>query len=103
MLFLGHPVEIWAGLVVSIIVKLKASKALTIVGAITTTIVGLGAGVLTYQWALKLLGLDESWSVPLAILIALTAENIMKNFVEISADSELLKSWASIFINKKAG
>ena len=100
MLFLGYPVEIWIATALAILIKLKSSPFLTLFGALTTVLVGIGAGVLGYRTAVTLLELSTDWNIVVAVLLALTAENIAKTVIEFSADTSMLKEFASWFINR---
>ncbi|MBQ2262720.1 MAG: hypothetical protein II336_15280 [Loktanella sp.] len=99
-LFLGYPLEIWLASFVAVIIRLQTSSTLTFFGAASTVIVALLTGVILYEQIVDLLGLSESWSVPVAIIVALSAENIMKIIVEMSADKEWLKDWIKYLVNK---
>lgn len=100
MLFLGYPIEIWVATALAVLIKLKSSPFLTFFGALTTVLVGIGAGVLGYKTAVTLLELSADWNIVVAVLLALTAENIMKTIMEVSADSTVLKDLAAWFINR---
>lgn len=100
MNFLGYPVEIWAAAIVAVFVKLQTSNTLTIFGAIATTIIALFSGVFLYLPIASMLSLSVSWHMPLAIIIALSAENLMKAIVEISADKEWLKDWIIFLVDR---
>lgn len=102
MIFLGYPIEIWLGVFVAVIIKLKSSRVMTILGAMTTTLVAVGGGMLLHQKVIFLFGLDPSWDIFVAIILALTFENLMKFIVELSADQAALKDLASVFINRKS-
>ena len=100
MLF-GYPIEIWIALAVSILIKLQSNKRLSLLGAITTVAVALFSGLLLYGPIVSLFALSNSWEIIVAILVALTAENLMKTIVEISADKELLAGLVKFLITKK--
>lgn len=102
MMFLNYPIEIWLAVMVAVIIKLKSSRVMTLLGATTTTLVAVGGGMLLYDKVITLFGLSQSWEIFVAIILALTFENLMKVIVEISADTETLKGWASVFINRKS-
>ena len=97
----GYPVEIWVAAFISVLVKLRSSKHLSLLGSIVTILVALASGVILYQPFLILLNLGTEWSVPISIMIALSAENIMKSLTEISEDKEWLKEWLKFFITRK--
>ena len=75
---------------------------MTVLGAMTTTLVAVGGGMLLHQKVIFLFGLDPSWDIFVAIILALTFENLMKFIVELSADQAALKDLASVFINRKS-
>lgn len=101
MKFIGYPIEIWAACIVAVLIKLQTSNKLTLLGAIATTVVALFSGIILYQPIMAIFGLAEAWSIPLAIIISLSAENLMKALVEMSADKEWLKDWIHYLVTKK--
>lgn len=101
MQFLGYPMEIWLAAIVAMLIRLQTSNTLTILGATTTVIVALFAGVILYEPIIILFGLSESWSIPIAIIVALSAENLMKAIVEISSDRDWLKDWIRYLVDKR--
>lgn len=100
MNFLGYPIEIWAAAIIAVFVKLQASNTLTLFGAITTVVIALLSGVFLYTPIAAILSLGTSWHIPLAIIIALSAENLMKAIVELSADKEWLKDWIIFMVDR---
>lgn len=102
MLFLGYPIEIWAASFVAVLIKISANKKLTILGAFTTVIVALFSGVILYQPILAMFALDSTWAIPLAIIIALSAENLMKAILQVSEDREWLVDTIKFFVNRKS-
>ena len=102
MNFFGYPIEIWVAAFISVLVKLQSSKHLTLLGSIVTISVALASGVILYQPILIILNLNATWAVPVSIMIALSAENIMKSLVELSADKEWLTDWIKLLITRKA-
>lgn len=103
MVFLGHPIEIWAAILIAVMIKLRSSKNLTKYGYATTIGVAVLSGLFLYAPLITLIGLSASWEIPIAILIGLTAENIMNNIVAISSDIDLLKSFTEKFVKTKKG
>lgn len=101
MLFLGFPLKVWAAVLIAVLIKLQSTKTLSILGAIVTIAVGTGAGVLLYGPVLELLSLPAHWEIIVAILVALSAENLMRSFVELTANKDFLSDWLKYFINKK--
>ena len=97
----GYPIEIWVAAFISVLVKLKSSKHLTLLGSIVTISVALASGVILYQPMLVLLNLSSTWAVPVSIMIALTAENFMKSLVELSADKDWLREWLKFLITRR--
>ena len=101
--------DLWAATIIAVLIKLKASgivvktsKFLTVFGVVSTIFISIASGMLLHVPLMELFGLSESWTIPMAILVALTAENLMKTFVDISGDSEQLKSWLSVIITRKS-
>lgn len=101
MLLFGYPVEIWVATIIAVLIKLQSSKTLSVLGVITTIVVGVGAGVILYGPVITLFALSNTWEIIVAILIALSAENLMKSFVELSADKEFLSGWIKYLVNRK--
>lgn len=97
MLLFGYPIQIWIACIVAILVKLQSTRSLTVFGVITTVAVAMGSGVLLYGPMLALLSLEATWSIPMAIILALSAENILKAMLDISDDrkwiKDQLRSW----------
>jgi hypothetical protein len=101
MNILGYPIEIWIAGLIGVFIRLQTSNRLTLLGATTTVIVAMAASLILHGPIVALLGLSVSWNVPVAVIIALTAENLMKAFVEISADKEWIKGWIRHLVDKK--
>lgn len=101
MNILGYPIEIWAASIVAVLIKLQTSSTLTMLGALTTTIVALFSGVFLHETVAEMFGLDQSWYTVVAIVIALSAENLMKSIVELSADKEWLKDFIRFFVDRE--
>ena len=99
-MLLGYPIEIWIAVTLSVIVKIRYDKKLTALGAIVTFLVSIGSGMILYIPVMELFSLGAQWAVFIAMLIALTADNIMKSILEISEDSSILKDWATYFITR---
>jgi ABC-type uncharacterized transport system permease subunit len=100
MSFFGYPIEIWIGAIIAVIIKLKSAKRLNWIGACITVFVGVGAGLILYQPAMELLGLAKSWEVVVAILLSLSAENLMKVLVELSSDKDWIKTLITTKVEK---
>lgn len=99
-MILGYPIEIWIAVTLSVIVKIRYDKKLTVVGAMVTFLVSIGSGMILYGPVMELFSLGAQWAVFIAMLIALTSDNIMKAILEISEDSSMLKDWATYFITR---
>lgn len=96
----GYPIEIWFAAFVAMLIRLQTSNTLTALGAIVTVCVALFAGVILYQPVMLVFGLGEAWAIPIAIIVALSAENLMKAIVELSADKEWLTDWIRFFVDR---
>lgn len=92
MNILNYPLEIWIAVFVAVVVRLKTSVTLNWTEAISTILVAVGSGVVLYQPITTLVGLGSDWSLLMAILIALTAENLMKGIVDFSEDRDAVKN-----------
>lgn len=97
---MGSPYEIWIASIIAVIIKLKSTKHLNRIGAGITIFVGVGAGVILYRPVIELMGVSPSWDVVVAILLALSAENLMKVLVELSSDKEWIKGIISAKVEK---
>ena len=96
----GYPLEIWLAGLIGVFIRLQTSNKLTWLGAMSTVVVAMAASLVLYLPVTELLSLSETWHVPVAVIIALTAENIMKSLVEISADKEWLMGIIRHLVNK---
>ena len=103
MLFLGYPVEIWVASFIAVLIKILANKKFTLLAASITILVALFSGVILYQPILTIFALEQTWGIPLAIIIALSAENIVKAILQVSDDREWLVDLIRWFVNRKAG
>lgn len=97
----GYPIEIWIGVIISVLVKIRYNSSLTFAGALLTMVISLGSGMILYQPILEIFGLGFQWAPFIAMLIALTSDNIMKSVLEISEDTKLLKGWATYFVTRE--
>ena len=98
MNFFNYPFEIWIATIVAVLVKLRAETKLTLFGVATITLIGIGSGVIFYAPLTAAFGLSIAWQVPMACLITLTADNVMRVFLELSADrkwlGDIIRFWA---------
>lgn len=101
MVFLGFPIEIWLAVSLAVMMKIRNSKNLTIIGYVTTIGISMLSGVLLYMPVIELLTLSASWHIPVAILVSLTAENIMQNVINLSSDVEILRKIFDLWLTKK--
>jgi len=97
----GYPIEIWIGVIISVLVKIRYNSSLTLAGALLTMAISLGSGMILYQPVLEIFQLGMQWAPFIAMLIALTSDNIMKSILEISEDTKLLKGWATYFVTRE--
>ncbi|MGR3749600.1 hypothetical protein [Paracoccus sp. (in: a-proteobacteria)] len=100
MLFLNYPTEIWLAVLIAVIVRLKSSLTLGWFGALTTVIVAAGSGVLLYEPLADLCGLSSNTHTMLAVLIALTAENLMKMLVDYSSRADAVMRFIKAVIRR---
>lgn len=101
MTFLGFPIEIWLAVFLAVMIKIRNAENLNVIGYITTIAISLISGVLLYMPVVELLSLSPSWRIPIAILVSLSAENIMQNVVNISSDNDMLKKFIEAWLSKK--
>lgn len=101
MNFFNYPVEIWFASFVAVMFKLKMTSKFTVIGTITTVSIAMFSGLIMYTPLVDLLQLSPSWNVPIAILVAITAENFMKNVVDISNDGQMFKDWLGFIVTRK--
>lgn len=101
MTFLGFPIEIWLAVFLAVMIKIRNAENLNVIGYITTIAISLISGVLLYMPVVELLSLSPSWHIPIAILVSLSAENIMQNVVNISSDNDMLKKFIEAWLSKK--
>lgn len=100
MTFLNYPIEIWIAVIVAVIVRLKTSITLNWTGALSTTLVAVGSGMVLHKPIATLMGLGADWELLLSILIALTAENLMKGVIDFSDDADVVKNVIKTVITK---
>jgi hypothetical protein len=100
MNFLGYPTEIWLAAIVSVLIRLKYNRSTTVLGSITTVSVAIFAGVFMHEPLITLMGLSDDWKIFTAIVIALSAENFMKNIMIISDDRDFVREWIVKIISK---
>lgn len=100
MKFLGYPIEIWAASLIAVIVKLQTSNRLSLIGVISTVIVAMGSSLLLYIPVCDMMGYGSDAHVIVAVLIALTAENLMKAVVEFTADRKIMNGVIKHLIKK---
>lgn len=89
---LGYPFEIWLIVFAAVLVRVGIVSRDTILSSIITVVVGITVGIYMHMPVLNLLGLTHEWIYLVAVLVTLTAENLMRSVVSISRDAEFLKS-----------
>lgn len=87
----GTSWEVIGAVFVATLVRLSTSKKLTFFSAFITSAVGMFSGLILYSPLVDMFGLSQSAEIPMAIIVALTAENLMRSFVEVSADGSFIK------------
>ena len=101
MNFFGYPIEIWLASFVAVMFKLKNNQNWSIIGILTTISITMFSGIILYKPVTSILNLSDNWQVPVAILVAITAEKIMKSVSELSEDNDFIKDWLKFFITRK--
>lgn len=100
MTFLNYPVEIWVAVFIAVIVRLKTSLTLNWTGALSTILVAIGSGMVLHKPITTLSGIGSEWELLMSILIALTAENLMKKIVDFSEDDDAVKNIVGAIVKK---
>ena len=100
MKFLTYPIEIWAAVAVAIVVKLQTSNRLTLLGVVSTVIVAMGSSLLLYVPITEMMGWGADAHVVVAVILALTAENLMKAIVEFTADRGMMQGVIKHIVKK---
>lgn len=101
MNFFGYPIEIWLASFVAVMFKLKNNSNISIVGTITTVAIAMFSGLIMYRPIVEIINLAPSWNVPVAILVAITAESFMKQANDISSDKDFVKDWLKYILARK--
>lgn len=91
MKFLTYPIEIWIAVSVAIIVKLQTSNRLTLLGIVSTVFISMASALVLYDPICDMMNWGQDMHVIIAVIIALTSENLMKAIVEFTADRKVLK------------
>ncbi len=78
------PIEIVLAVIAAVIVRMKSASTLSWIGATTTMVTGIVAGLFLYKDVAAILGLGPEYHTIIAVVIALTAENIMKIIIDAS-------------------
>jgi len=102
MRLLETPIEVVIAILIAAVVRLKSSWSLGWIGALTTTIVSMFSGLLLYQPVLTITGIDQSWDVLVAILISLTAENLMKGLIDFTGQKGAFQRILMAFLTRDA-
>tara|TARA_R110000796_G_scaffold11041_1_gene36887 strand:+ start:710 stop:1012 length:303 start_codon:yes stop_codon:yes gene_type:complete len=87
-----YPLEIWIAVFLAIIIKLQTSNRLTFLGVVITIFVATASALLFHLPIVAMMGWGPDSNVVVAVVLALTAENLMKAIVEISADRGFMKN-----------
>lgn len=89
---LGYPFEIWLIVFAAVLVRLGKVSRDTILSSLMTVAIGITVGIYMHIPVLTLLGLSHDWVYLVAVLVTLTAENLMRSVVSMSRDAEFIKS-----------
>lgn len=97
----GTPPEVWVASLIAVFIKLQAEQKLTLLGVVTTFAVGVGSGIIFYAPLSAALGLSAAWHVPMACLISLTSDNLLKVILELSADRRWIGDAIRYWVTKR--
>lgn len=78
------PIELIIGVCIAAWIRFKSSLTLGFWQAATTTFFSFLAGVGLYQPVSDLFSLDPVWHVPVAVVLALILENLLKGLLDFS-------------------
>jgi len=101
MSFFGFPIEIWIASLIAVMFRLKKTESWTVIGVMSSVSIALFSGLILYMPVVELLSLSSSWHVPIAILIAITFENIMESVLDMSKDKDFVKDWLRFILSRK--
>ncbi len=101
MNFFGYPIEIWLASFVAVMFKLKTNSNMSWFSILATVTIAMFSGVIMYKPIAEIFSLSASWNVPVAILIAVSAENLMKHVTRISNDEDFVKDWLKFILTRK--
>lgn len=99
----GHPIDVWLIVIVAAVVKLLTKTTMGIVGAISTAVVGIGAGIALYQPVAHLMGFAPESHVIIACSITLIFENLARNLVLRTEDPKALDAAVAAVWNRIVG
>lgn len=86
-------VEFWLAMAFAIVMKLKASPRITIVGAVMTTISAVTCALVFTEPVMAWLELDSAiYTYAVCALIALTGEHLAREILKITID-EAVRAW----------
>lgn len=78
--------ELIAAVVAAVLVKVKSSKTLNLVGALLTIAIATLAGLFLHVPFRELMGLDPSQDIIVAVLTALLFESVAKWIIDLAAE-----------------
>lgn len=95
-MFLDYPIHVWASVILAVFVRLtndtKGSATIprrVLIGKkLTNAITSTASGMILHKPIVEILEISDKWYVIVAILVALTAENIMRSIIHVSEDDE---------------
>ena len=97
-MFLGQSLAFWVAIIGAIVVKLLTSPYHSLLRAVSTVFAALFAAYIFTDAAVDWIGLDpEKYTVPMAALLALTGEGLMRMVVKITSDYKeilnIIREW----------
>lgn len=101
-MFLGHDLGFWLAVAGAAVFKLLTSPSLSPVRALATVTAALFAAIIFTDPVLNWLALDPlQYKTPIAALIALTGEGLLRSIVSITSSPEKLIDTFKAILGRK--
>lgn len=92
MLDLIRNFEFWVAMTFAILIKLRASPTITVVGSVVTTIAAIAGALVFTDPVISYLELGTQFRVPVAALLALTSEHLARMVLNTSV-ADIINIW----------
>ncbi|MFW5804802.1 MAG: hypothetical protein ACOCWG_06185 [bacterium] len=101
MNILGHSIEIWVVAILATFTKLRSTEKLSVKSTLSISFISMSSAVLFYESVMILFGLSGNWELFVVALIALTSEDIMKNVLTASKNSDFIQDIIKVILKRK--